>query len=88
MKPHLLHVLVVGAAVIAGGCTTTTLAPGAAEVRIVHEASDVSGCTAVGNVLPVGTDLRNVTVGLGGNTLFVTAEKLGGIESGVAYRCP
>jgi hypothetical protein len=91
MKPRLLHFLVVGAAAITGGCVTTTLAPGAAQVRIVHEASDVTGCTAVGNVVPdrqVQNDVRNVTVGLGGNTLFVTAETLGGFASGVAYRCP
>jgi hypothetical protein len=30
-------------------------------------------------------ELRNQTIGLGGNTLFITSPELG---EGVAYRCP
>jgi hypothetical protein len=73
------------------GCVTTTLAPGAAQVRIVRSAADVAACTAVGNVVPdyrKAQDARNLTVGLGGNTIFVTSEALGTIVNGVAYRCP
>jgi hypothetical protein len=77
-----------------------TAAPGADKVRITKNPSDVSGCTAVGNVDTVGapqgpsqiadsaTELRNKTVGLGGNVIFVTSATLGVPEQGVAYRCP
>jgi hypothetical protein len=73
------------------GCVTATLAPGAAQVKIVRSASDVAGCTAVGNVAPDSQrleDPRNLTVGLGGNTFLITSEALGTILNGVAYRCP
>jgi len=81
------------------GCvtvTTTTLAPGAASVRIVRSDADVASCTAVGNVRQPpdqNVDLRNLTVGVGGNTLFVTESvgtpPLSGntVVSGIAYRC-
>ncbi len=77
------------------GCVTPV--PGADQVRLVHNAPDVKGCTPVGNVrvarngdgssaaMNWDTQLRNQTVGLGGNTLFVTSSLLG---EGVAYRCP
>lgn len=78
--------------------TTVTLAPGANKVRVTSNAHDLTTCTAVGNVhLPPSSprygpfyanpidELRNQTVGLGGNTLFVTS---GATGEGVAYRCP
>jgi hypothetical protein len=81
------------------GCmvvTTNTLAPGAAAVRIVRSDADVASCTAVGNVRQPpdqNVDLRNLTVGVGGDTLFVT-ESIGNpplsgnaVVSGIAYRC-
>jgi hypothetical protein len=71
------------------GCISTATAPGAAQVRITQNAADVASCTAVGNVNPAqGQDPRNLTVGLGGNTLFATAKVFGQVASGVAYRCP
>ena len=79
------------------GCVTPVLAPGAADVKIVRSEADVAACTAVGNFRqPPGefVDPRNVIVGLGGNTLFVTQQTVGiaagprTIVSGVAYRCP
>jgi hypothetical protein len=78
---------------LTAGCVTTTLAPGAAQVRIVHTPSDVTNCKAVGNVgdgqPKAFADARNLTVGLGGNTLFVTKEDFGGtFLNGVAYQCP
>jgi hypothetical protein len=78
---------------LTAGCVTTALAPGAAQVKIVRKAADVAACTAVGNVSAnvqgAAEDARNLTVGLGGNTIFVTTENLTGIiYSGVAYRCP
>ena len=78
--------------------TTVTLAPGADKVRVTSNAKDLTACTAVGNVrMPPSSprygpfyanpidELRNQTVGLGGNTLFVTSDATG---EGVAYRCP
>jgi hypothetical protein len=74
-----------------------SLAPGADKVRITKNASDVADCSAVGNItlprnaqgqaesLDVDTEFRNQTVGLGGNTAFVTSS-IGG--QAVAYRCP
>jgi len=73
------------------GCVSTQLAPGAADVKIVRTSADVASCTAVGNVRQPpdqNVDMRNLTVGVGGNTLFVTEEFLGIVKSGVAYRCP
>lgn len=77
-----------------------SLAPGADKVRITKNASDVSMCTAVGNVNASGgvqgpsevvdasTELRNQAVGLGGNVIFVTLATLGVPAEGVVYRCP
>ena len=74
-----------------------SLAPGADKVRITNHASDVAACNAVGNInlprnaqgqidsLDADTEFRNQTVGLGGNTAFVTSTVLG---QAVAYRCP
>jgi len=91
MKARCLAILLLGVATISGGCVTTALAPGAAQVRMVRDASSVSGCTAVGNVATgpeARVDVRNLAVGLGGNTVFVTAETFGVVTDGVAYRCP
>jgi hypothetical protein len=89
----LLTTIAIMTTTLAAGCVTTTLAPGAAQVRIVHTPSDVAGCKAVGNVggeLPKSfADAQNLTVGLGGNTLFVTKQDFGGsFLNGVAYQCP
>ena len=85
-------------AIFLGACVTA--APGADKVRMTKNASDVSGCTAVGNVdtlaAPEGpsqiadssTVLRNKAVGLGGNVIFITSTTLGVPDQGVAYRCP
>jgi hypothetical protein len=73
------------------GCVTAALAPGAAEVRIVRSEADIVSCTAAGNVRQPpdqNVDMRNLTVGVGGNTLFVTEGAGDIIISGVAYRCP
>ena len=77
------------------GCATVALAPGAEQVRITKNAADVASCMAVGNVRQPpdqNVDMRNLTVGVGGDTLFVTESqlRLGGsdyIMAGVAYRC-
>jgi len=74
-----------------------TLAPGADRVRITHNAPDVTSCTATGNIsAPKNADgtvdlanadrqIRNQTVGLGGNTALLTS-RFG--YDGVAYKCP
>lgn len=92
-------VVVLASVLLLNACATTvTLVPGASKVRVTSKAQDVTGCTPVGNVRlppsspgsapiyanPIG-ELRNQTVGLGGNTLFMTSYAWG---EGVAYRCP
>lgn len=78
-------------------CVTVALAPGADKVRVTANAQEVASCSAVGNIRvprdekgspPVANptdEMRNQTLGLGGNTAFVTSAVLG---EGVAYRCP
>jgi Domain of unknown function (DUF4156) len=85
-------------AILCNACVS--LAPGADKVRITKNASDVSMCTAVGNVNASGgvqgpseivdasTEFRNQAVGLGGNVVFVTLATLGVPAEGVVYRCP
>lgn len=91
-------VLVISVLLLSACATTVALVPGASKVRVTSKAQDVTACTPVGNVHlppsspkygpfyanPIG-DLRDQTVGLGGNTLFITSYALG---EGVAYRCP
>lgn len=91
MQRELLRFIAVASLALSTGCVTNALAPGAADVRIVRNAQDVASCTAVGNVRQPpdqNVDMRNLTVGVGGNTLFVTEEVFGIFQSGVAYRCP
>lgn len=92
-------VVVLASVLLLTACATTVaLAPGADKVRVTSNAQDLTACTAVGNVrMPPSSrrygpfyanpidELRNQTVGLRGNTLFVTSEATG---EGVAYRCP
>ena len=100
MIARIRAVVVVASALLLSACgvTRVALVPGASNVRVTSKAQDVTGCTAVGNVIlppsspkygpfysnPIG-ELRNQTVGLGGNTLFITSYAIG---EGVAYRCP
>ena len=101
MIRHALNLAANATALMLTGCmtTVTALAPGAESVRIVRGQADVSSCTAVGNVRQPpdeNVDIRNLTVGVGGDTLFVTEElapttaslnQYTYIKSGVAYRC-
>lgn len=80
------------------GCVSQ--APGSDKVRLTKNATDVSTCTAVGNVkVPTGpngnvdianaaTEFRNQVIGLGGNTGLVTYGLIGAPAQGIAYRCP
>jgi hypothetical protein len=76
------------------GCVAVALAPGAEKVKITRDAGDVASCKAVGNVKsqPLGPEatnatLQNQTLGLGGNTVFVTGATPDSV-AGVAYSCP
>ena len=86
-------------AVMLAACVS--LAPGADKVRLTNNGSDVSSCTAVGNVkvppadstgdVPIfeaSKEFRNQVVGLGGNTGLVTYGLFDIPSEGIAYRCP
>jgi hypothetical protein len=69
--------------------------PGSDKVHVTTNASDVSACTAVGNIMvPGGTpnkdiEFRNQAVGFGADTALVTVTVFGTTPvDGVAYRCP
>jgi hypothetical protein len=96
MKCRTLSLVATLSPLLLTGCQTFAPAPGAAAVQIVRSAADVASCTAVGNVSADGNNskstatahMRNVTVGFGGNTLFVTERSVGIDVQGIAYRCP
>jgi hypothetical protein len=77
------------AASLAACADRIVVAPGADKVHITEAPADVQGCQPVGNVDGSRTGgtpvmLGNVVVGLGGDTLLMTAR---GTLLGVAYRC-
>ncbi len=77
MKRQVPSLIAAATLLLLAGCAAPVLAPGAADVQIVRSAADVAAFTAVGNLRqPPGEfdDPRNVIVGLGGNTLFVTQQ--------------
>jgi hypothetical protein len=91
---------VAGCVIGLAACTPFVLAPGAEQVRVTNVAGDVVDCAPVGN-LRVPKDaggvvdaahaldqLKNQTVGLGGNVAFVTEGMLDIPTAGVAYHCP
>jgi hypothetical protein len=93
MIRDVVNVIAAATVLMLTGCVTptTALAPGAAAVRIARSEADVASCTPVGNVVQPPNqrvDMRNLTVGVGGDTLFVTEGLSSGyIAAGVAYRC-
>ncbi len=70
-------------------------APGSDKVHVTTNPSDVSACTAIGNIMvPGGTpnkeiEFRNQAVGFGADTAFVTVTIFGAATpmDGIAYRC-
>jgi len=68
--------------------------PGAEKIRLTRNASEVSTCTAVGNIRVTAsgsnarTEFRNMVVGFGGNIGFVTNGPTWAPVEGMAYRCP
>jgi hypothetical protein len=96
MKREVLSLIAAATLLLLAGCVAPALAPGAADVKIVRNTADVAACTAVGNFRQPSSefvDPRNVIVGLGGNTLFVTQQTVGiaagprSIVAGIAYHC-
>jgi len=69
-------------------------APGSEKVRLTRNASEVSTCSAVGNVRVnasgsnARTEFRNMVVGFGGNIGVVTSGPTWAPVEGIAYRCP
>jgi len=69
-------------------------APGADKVRVTRNASEVSTCSAVGDIRVnasgsnARTEFRNMVVGFGGNTGLVTNGPAWAPVEGIAYRCP
>ena len=69
-------------------------APGADKVRLTRNASEVSTCSAVGNVRVnasgsnARTEFRNMVVGFGGTIGLVTSGPTWAPVEGIAYRCP
>jgi hypothetical protein len=69
-------------------------APGSEKVRLTRNASEVSSCSAVGNIgvkatgSSARTEFRNGVVGLGGNAGLVTSGPMWAPVEGIAYRCP
>ena len=68
--------------------------PGADKVRVTRNASEISTCSAVGNIRVnssgsnARTEFRNMVVGFGGNTGLVTSGPAWEPAEGIAYRCP
>ena len=85
-------------AVLLTACVS--LAPGADKVRVTNSESDLSGCSAIGNIELPGvadgqingtnaySEFRNQAVSVGGNAALVTYAPFGSPIKGVAYRCP
>ena len=95
--------LLAGAAValLATGCSTVVLAPGAERVRLTRAPSDVANCVAAGNIeVPAAPynhgyvdpsiaegQFRNQAIGFGANWGLVTEGPLSAPVRGIAYRC-
>ena len=68
--------------------------PGADKVRVTRNASEISTCSAVGDIRVnasgsnARTEFRNMVVGFGGNTGLVTNGPAWAPVEGIAYRCP
>ncbi len=80
---------------VLGACVTTRPLPGSDTLHMTTDPSDVSACTAVGNIkVPGGAadkdiQFRNQAVGFGADTAFVTVTIFGAATpmDGIAYRC-
>ena len=91
--------LLVVATMLFSGCQTVTPAPGSDKVHVTRNPTDVAACKPVGNIAvpkldngtvdmaTAATELRNRTIGLGGNTALVTSGFVSVPVEGIAYRC-
>lgn len=78
------------------GCVTVVSAPGADQVRLTENPTEVAGCTPVGNIQPLPNQpassarilFRNRVIGFGGNTGLITRYIFAEPIEGIAYRCP
>jgi hypothetical protein len=93
MKLNRWEPVVVAACLLAAGCASVTLTPGADQINVTRNAADTAACASLGPVAnpqlmltdpDADRQLRNETLALGGNTLLLTTN-LG--RSGIAYRC-
>ena len=81
---------------ILNACATTRSLPGTDTVHLTTDPSDVSACTALGNIKVPGRapdkdiQFRKQAIGLGADTAFVTVTIFGAATpvDGIAYRCP
>ena len=93
---HTRMVVVLGASAVGLVSCVVAVAPepGADKVRLTRNASDVSTCSAVGNIrvnssgTNANTEFRNMVVGFGANTGLVTSGPFWAPVEGIAYRCP
>lgn len=85
---------IIGALASVALVACATHAPGADQVRITKQATDVEACKVVGNVhstppyvLPNEdyAQMRNAALALEADTVFVTSRAV--VSRGVAYRC-
>jgi hypothetical protein len=91
------HILIAATIVL---CACVTPAPGADQVRVTKNASDVATCKPLGNIqvpknaqglvdgASAQTQFRNQAVGLGSNVALVTEGFVSIPVAGIAYRCP
>jgi len=87
---------VMAAVTLLSACAAT-LAPGADQVRITKNASDVVACKPLGNIQLQKNDqafvtgraqFRNLAVGLGANVALITEGLVSAPVAGIGYSCP
>lgn len=99
MKSHTTLVLLSICSACLSACALVSLAPGADKIHVTSTPSDVSSCTAVGNlqvprtggnvdIANASSQFRNQAIGLGADTALVTYGSAGVPVEGIAYRCP
>jgi curli biogenesis system outer membrane secretion channel CsgG len=94
----MLHtkIITVALTVALSSCVVVAVAPvpGSETVRVTRNASEVSTCSAVGNIKVnasgsnARTEFRNAVVGFGGTAGLVTIGPAWEPVGGIAYRCP
>jgi hypothetical protein len=94
--PHIRWVVIPVAMAVGLTSCVVPLAPvpGAENIRLTRNTSEVSSCGAVGTIRVRSrgsnsrTEFRNAVVGFGGNIGFVTNGPMWEPVEGIAYRCP